>query len=221
MIGEYEELAENVRLENARDSSGRTLYSTLRECPYDTNERVLLAGGFASIPVETIKGVLSESAKPHPEAVMQKALDFDVTTLDPTQRVVPHLVRQSLVTKEPLRLLLLGTAGTGKTQSIGAALNVIATEWRTQNRITTRGSIGPTAVCSWTGVAAANVGYGGQTLCSLFKINGGTLPEGPDFDAVCDALADLQLLVIDEVRAFPFPLNRSVCVSSHFFIFSN
>lgn len=54
-------------------------------------------------------------------------------------------------------------------------------------------------MCSWTGVAAANVGYGGQTICSVFKFKGNELPEGDDFDDVCDALIDLEMLIIDEV----------------------
>ena len=36
-------------------------------------------------------------------------------------------------------------------------------------------------------------------MCSVFKFQKNALPEGEDFDAVCDALVDLQLLVIDEV----------------------
>jgi hypothetical protein len=95
---------------------------------------------------------------------------------------------------------LFSARGTGKTASIGAALKRVATRWHARQRsLTTATSLGPFVVCSWTGVAAANVGFGGQTICSIFKFNGNEIPEGDNFDIVCDALVDLELLVIDEV----------------------
>lgn len=192
VIDDFEEGLENCKLETAK--------ITVQAAPRTEAERNTLLAGFWEVPRDEVKQVLQNSVSSLAASVVQQALDFDDSKLDATQRMVPTLMKHAIDSGDPLRMLLLGTAGTGKTASIGAALKVLATRWTAAGKtLSGPTSVGPFVVCSWTGVAAANVGFGGQTVCSVFKLQGNSPPEGEDFDAVCDALVDLELLVIDEV----------------------
>ena len=67
--------------------------------------------------------------------------------------------------KYPLRMLLLRTAGSGKTQTIRAIVTTLRSGIE-QSDLKCR-----VAICAYTGVAAALMGMGGKTIRSLFKIN--------------------------------------------------
>ena len=92
-------------------------------------------------------------------------------------------------------VLLLGTAGTGKTTTLQAANRLLETH----------GLAGRIVRCAYTGVAASNMGMGGRTLVSLFRLSrrgfGGGLealsPE--DVLSMDQELKGMCLLEIDEV----------------------
>ena len=96
-------------------------------------------------------------------------------------------------------ILLLGTAGTGKTTTIQAA-----------NAILREKFVGPPGRerivrAAFTGVAASNMGAGGRTLMSLFRLSkqaqGGVLPpmSKEEVDAMDEELGEMAVLEIDEL----------------------
>ena len=92
-------------------------------------------------------------------------------------------------------VLLLGTAGTGKTTTLQAANAVLEAD----------GLAGRIARCAYTGVAASNMGMGGRTLVSLFRLSrrgfgGGLEPlSQEDIISMDQELKGMCLLEIDEV----------------------
>ena len=92
-------------------------------------------------------------------------------------------------------VLLLGTAGTGKTTTLQAANNLLEQD----------GLEGRIVRCAYTGVAAGNMGAGGRTLVSLFRLSkrafGGGLEalSAEDMVAMEEDLKGMCLLEIDEV----------------------
>jgi len=107
-----------------------------------------------------------------PEA--KAVLDAQVAGLDPTQHQVYDILKtwaeQRLAWKQrevwtdpppALRLLLLGTAGTGKTHTAKIAIS------RVRHIL---GSFSSVATVAHTGVAAANLGGGAVTINSCFKL---------------------------------------------------
>ena len=92
-------------------------------------------------------------------------------------------------------VLLLGTAGTGKTTTLQAA-NSLLEQAGLEGRIVR---------CAYTGVAASNMGAGGRTLVSLFRLSkrsfGGGLEalSAEDMSAMDEDLKGMCLLEIDEV----------------------
>ena len=131
--------------------------------------------------------------------------DVNVDTLDPTQLLAYSLVaewseerrlwleRQSLTAPPELRMVLLGTAGTGKTHTAKLA---IAKARRTF------GSFHSVLTVAFSGVAAANVGDGARTVDSVFHTNTDNSHEdltGEALDKAVEMLRHVQLLVIDEV----------------------
>ena len=128
--------------------------------------------------------------------------------LDPTQKsFVEHLQtwQQAYAAETAFSLnlpssgfepvLLLGTAGTGKTTTLQAANRVIE-EAGLEGRIVR---------CAFTGVAASNMGAGGRTIFSLFRLSrrsfGCNLPalSTEDMQAMDDELGQMSVLEIDEV----------------------
>ena len=92
-------------------------------------------------------------------------------------------------------VLLLGTAGTGKTTTVQAATAVLES----------LGLAGRIVRAAYTGVAASNLGAGGRTLVSLFRLNKAS-PAGvlqplskEDLGVMTEELGNMCLLVIDEV----------------------
>jgi len=157
---------------------------------------------------EMYADALEKNPQPMKEGMPQAAINAN--DLDPTQRVVydigmawaqkwmsePHYKDQHPPqTTESLHLLLLGTAGTGKTTTLKALLQ----GWRSIG-------FGETIVAAFTGVAASNVGMGARTLHDLFKLSktnptsGELLPlAGEDLDSFKELLHNTRVLVIDEV----------------------
>ena len=126
----------------------------------------------------------------------------DVARLDVTQRAVHDRVVQwarvvqgpllGTVTPAPLRLVVLGTAGTGKSDTLRATVASVETLW----------GAGKIVRCAHTGVAAFNVGAGAETINSLFMLNQ-ELRMAKTLDAVVERLSEVRLLIFDEVSMVP------------------
>ena len=92
-------------------------------------------------------------------------------------------------------VLLLGTAGTGKTTTVQAA----------NKELEDRGLKGRIVRAAYTGVAASNMGSGARTIMSLFRLKTGRgfgplQPLGPEeMQSMATELGDLAVLEIDEV----------------------
>jgi len=127
-------------------------------------------------------------------------------SLDPTQLLAFNLVaewssarrawlleRQSLTPPPELRMMLLGTAGTGKTHTAKLAIA------RARRAF---GSFHSVLTLAFSGVAAANLGDGTRTVDSVFHTNTDSAAEdllGENLDRLAECLRHAQLLVIDEV----------------------
>ena len=140
--------------------------------------------------------------------VAERQLAADLTTLDPTQteayRYISewaeqrHRWRQALPTPPSptppkCRLILLGTAGTGKTHTA----KICITRARR-----TLGSFQSVLTVAFSGVAAANLGGGASTVDSIFHTNSDSAAQdltGSDLDELVCLLRDVELLVIDEI----------------------
>ena len=131
------------------------------------------------------------------------SLAAKVATLDPTQRAVYDTITQwahrdmakglTSGQRQPLRMLVLGTAGTGKTHTLKCAI---------EGARRTLGGFHTVAVCAHTGIAAANLGGGASTIDSLFRLGGAAADEdleGEKLDQLAERLSPVRLLVIDEV----------------------
>ena len=133
-------------------------------------------------------------------------LEEDIASLDPTQRVAFNVIREWADAKAkwnaqplagarppPLRMLLLGTAGTGKTH---AAKTAVKAARRILGEFTAVKSV------AHTGVAAANLGGGATTIDSVFQGGGDNAEEDLDgelLDRLVAEFADTELLLIDEI----------------------
>ena len=144
----------------------------------------------------------------HPQPPRDEVLLGTRADLDPTQRVALDLGRawaerwmreagfaRGHPPTEALNMMLLGTAGTGKTYTIGALLRA----WREMG-------FGTAIVTAYTGVAASNVGFGARTLHDTFRLgrtnaaSGELAPlEGEALDLFIADLKDVRVLVIDEI----------------------
>jgi ATP-dependent exoDNAse (exonuclease V) alpha subunit len=87
-------------------------------------------------------------------------------------------------------MLLLGTAGTGKTHTAKAAV-------MGARRIL--GKLDSVKMIAHTGVAAANLGGGATTIDSLFQTQESEDLESEALDRLVEKLRDTELLVIDEI----------------------
>jgi len=122
-------------------------------------------------------------------------------TLDWSQRRPRDILRQWMEKggrhqmSKPPRILLIGTAGAGKTSCIEAALESVV-----QLAEKPPGSTSPPyAVCAWNGVAAVNVGLGARTMSGLLGLSSGKVPEGTKFAALVQEFRNKHVLVIDEI----------------------
>ena len=92
-----------------------------------------------------------------------------------------------------LQLLLLGTAGTGKTHTAKVGINEV--------RIAL-GSYDCVLTMAFSEVASANLGTGSRTIDSIFHTNQQSAGEdltGADLDSLVEELKHVQLVVIDEI----------------------
>jgi len=92
-----------------------------------------------------------------------------------------------------LRLLLLGTAGTGKTHTAKVAINEARIALESYESVLTM---------AFSGVASANLGTGSRTIDSIFHTNRAGAGEdlvGDDLDKLYLELQHVQLIVIDEI----------------------
>jgi hypothetical protein len=90
-------------------------------------------------------------------------------------------------------LLLLGTAGTGKTYSAKTGITAVRQ---------ILGSYDSVLTMAFTGVASANIGTGSRTIDSVFHTNRPDAGEdliGSDLDKLVEQLELVELLVIDEI----------------------
>ena len=146
----------------------------------------------------------AEINDPRSEAVLER----DAGQLDPTQRLVYDVVtawaqkrltwrgrgRHSASTAPPaLRLLLLGTAGTGKTHTAKLSIRKVRRLF---------GRYGSVLTLAFSGVAAANLGGGSRTIDSVFHTNAdGALEDliGEKLDRLVEELRHVELVLIDEI----------------------
>ena len=140
-----------------------------------------------------------------------KDLQRQVDSLDPTQKLVYSYIsswaarRQSWLVDgqgaasasgyagPELRLLLLGTAGTGKTHTAKLCM---------RNARQAFGRYDSVLTVAFSGVAAANLGGGSRTIDSIFHTNADSASEdlvGDKLDALVAELRHVQLLLVDEI----------------------
>jgi hypothetical protein len=94
---------------------------------------------------------------------------------------------------EPLRLVLLGTAGTGKTDTIKCAIAEVRYLLKSYKSV---------LMIAHTGVACSNMGGGAATIDSVFKLGGTSSHEdleGDRLESLVKALAGVYLIVVDEI----------------------
>ena len=129
----------------------------------------------------------------------------EITKLDPTQRLVVDVIAEWAKQRAKwtnavgpalpprLQVLLLGTAGTGKTHTAKIAI--------TKARLLL-GSYESVLTMAFSGVAASNLGTGSRTIDSIFHTNRAEAAKdliGEDLDALVDELGDVEFIVIDEI----------------------
>jgi hypothetical protein len=137
-----------------------------------------------------------EALHNNPNPVAAAEAPVRLQDLDPTQRAFADLVLTwAHSDASEFCAVLLGTAGTGKTTTLQAVLEVLRQE-----------GFNKFLVAAFTGVAASNVGGGARTLHDLFQLakvnatSGELQPlQGADLEQLASNLDNLRLLVIDEV----------------------
>ena len=129
-----------------------------------------------------------------------------IEALDPTQKLLVEVVGEWAGTRKAwkarlcqptmppkLRLLLLGTAGTGKTHTAKIAITEVRTILGLYESVLTM---------DFTGVASVNLGTGARTIDSIFHTNRDAASEdltGEDLDKLVDELRSVEMVVIDEI----------------------
>ncbi|CAK0879229.1 unnamed protein product [Prorocentrum cordatum] len=147
--------------------------------------------GLARISQQDAAGVIARSAASmHASAQAAGQQERRADRLDPTQRCVHDRVLQwaQAGATDPLRVLLLGTAGTGKSEVVKAIVASLESCLGT----------GSVIRCAHTGVAAFNMGAGAETINSVFNL-GSAMADTASIDALVDKLALARLLIIDEI----------------------
>ena len=151
------------------------------------------------------------------DETLQDAGDVNIESLDPTQLLAYTLVaewsqeraqwlgHQSLTVAPELRMMLLGTAGTGKTHTAKLAI---------QKARQTFGSFHSVLTVAFSGVAAANLGDGARTVDSIFHTNTDTATEdltGEALDKAVELLKHVQFIVIDEISTLGAAQFEIIC----------
>ena len=131
--------------------------------------------------VTKLRGGLADLGSGFRSEMAARPGDFSavVKELDPTQKILAEMLvewadlrmawRQALPAATgvarigpPLRLVVLGTAGTGKTHTAKIAINEVRRRFRSYDSV---------ATMAFAGVAAANLGSGATTIDSIFHTN--------------------------------------------------
>jgi DNA replication protein DnaC len=141
------------------------------------------------------------TASMSPESVARHQGDVD--TLDPTQLLLVDAVRSwakgvaaagdGVTPVSPLRIVMLGTAGTGKTLTLKSACDEARLLF---------GNYDSVLKVAHTGVAAANMGGGASTIDSAFKLAGDDFSndlDGERLSSLVEAFKHVKLVVIDEI----------------------
>ena len=166
-----------------------------------------LTRGRLEVSPEVVKKELEEAVEDRAASLEKELMGASgaeklrnaVATLDPTQRRVFDTLDEWASAKvarkdpeRPVRLLVLGTAGSGKTWTIQAAVLQVRRKFRCFDSV---------LMVSHTGVAAVNMGAGASTIDSAFKLGGGKLEdlEGERLDEFITAMEKVELVVIDEI----------------------
>ena len=159
-----------------------------------------------------LRGGLTDLTAQFRDEMASAPSDFGAAAqgLDPTQKLLAEVLvewagrraawRQALPAATgsarigpSLRLLVLGTAGTGKTHTAKIAINEVRRRFRSYDSV---------ATMAFAGVAAANLGSGATTIDSIFHTNHASAAEdlaGDRLDELVNLLEAVELLVIDEV----------------------
>ena len=134
------------------------------------------------------------SLGPHIQDAVSPSLNLGAC-LDPTQRAVHDRVRRwamdltnGAAPNDLLRVVFLGTAGTGKSDTIKSIM-------RTVEKLFGAGSV---LRCAHTGVAASNMGVGAETISSLFKL-GSKAESTRAIDELVKSLGQVRLVIVDEI----------------------
>ena len=196
ILGDMAEMSETRALR-----AGKVRVNDLREVTVSEESGSAVGCGVGEwLPLGTdeIKGVLAKGdqmASRHRAQLLSGAA-FD--KLDFTQRQPALLLRPWLrgggreSNVRPPRIVLMGTAGSGKTTAIEACL--AECEKVSGDDL---GDLRPYQCCAHQGIASGNIGYGARTICGLFGLTG-EIPTGVKFDRLVQVLRHIQLLVIDE-----------------------
>ena len=164
------------------------------------------------MPHDSASQLLTESVREHRREFVENAVNKDalarlekqMSKLDPTQRRVCEDVekwaseacmadQKNGVMPAPLRMLLLGTTGTGKTVTLQSAVTGARLAF---------GSVDSVRMVAHTGVAASNMGPGASTIMNMFKLSGTEADadlEGESLVEFSNAMQGVRLIVIDEI----------------------
>ena len=138
-----------------------------------------------------------------PDAIVKLAAS--VESLDPTQleayKIITEWAQQRFnwekaldsVRAPELQFLLLGTAGTGKTHTAKTSVTQVRQLFQDFHAVLT---------VAFSGVAAANLGSGSQTIDSIFHTNSQDAAKdivGDQLDRLVHTLRAVKLIVIDEI----------------------
>ena len=137
------------------------------------------------------------------EAMAQNRLE-QMQQLDPTQKLAYDTLMQAVQSrptwhlgdkpgKTTFQMLLLGTAGTGKTATVKASIAEIRSQV---------GDFKAVLMVAHTGVAASNMGAGAKTIDSIFKLAGDDGKDdldGAKLHEFVESVRQSRLLVIDEI----------------------
>ena len=169
------------------------------------------AASVRSVLQRSVDRIAQQHAADMSRAEYAKELQREANKLDPTQKIVYEYISSWAERRQrwladgdgsgsasgypgpELRLLLLGTAGTGKTYTAKLCM---------RNARQVFGSYGSVLSVAFSGVAAANLGGGSRTIDSIFHTNeDGSCEDsvGDKLDALVAELRHVQLLLVDEI----------------------
>ena len=172
--------------------------------PWTQDELVLTLSGAQQVLHDSLQAQDENFAQESlSEAMAQKRME-QMQQLDPTQKLAYDTLVQAVQSRSTWRLgdkpgkttfhmLLLGTAGTGKTATVKASIAEVRFQL---------GDFKAVLMAAHTGVAASNMGAGAKTIDSIFKLAGEDCKEdleGPKLHEFVESVRHSRVLVIDEI----------------------